>query len=91
MTEATFYNWRKRYARLVPSVCREVSYPQSVRVDKGSEFISRGLDLWAYQKREILDFSRLGDPTENAFIKSFNGKLRAECLNTHSSLALTML
>src|SRR5690606_40364801 len=31
-------------------VCRDVGYPQSIRVDQGSEFISRGLDLWAYQK-----------------------------------------
>ncbi len=29
-------------------VCRQVGYPQSIRVDQGSEFISRNLDLWAY-------------------------------------------
>ncbi len=69
-------------------VCREVGYPQSIRVDHGSEFISRDLDLWAYQKGVILDFSRPGKPTDNAFIESFNGKLRAECLNTHWFLSL---
>lgn len=31
----------------------------------------------------MLDFSRPGKPTDNAFIESFNGKLRAECLNAH--------
>jgi putative transposase len=41
------------------------------------------LDLWAYQKGVILDFSRPGKPTDNAFIESFNGKFRAECLNAH--------
>ena len=49
----------------------------------GSEFISRDLDLWAYQKGVALDFSRPGKPTDNAFIESFNGKFRQECLNTH--------
>lgn len=69
-------------------VCREHGYPQSIRVDQGSEFISRDLDLWAYQKDVVLDFSRPGKPTDNSFIESFNGKFRAECLNTHWFLTL---
>jgi putative transposase len=39
-------------------VCRTTGYPKAIRVDQGSEFISRDLDLWAYQKGVILDFSR---------------------------------
>jgi putative transposase len=70
------------------TVCKGVGYPQSIRVDQGSEFISRDLDLWAYQKGVILDFSRPGKPTDNAFIESFNGKFRAECLNTHWFMSL---
>lgn len=69
-------------------VCREEGYPAAIRVDQGSEFISRELDLWAYTKGVTLDFSRPGKPTDNAFIKSFNGKLRAECLNAHWFLSL---
>ena len=69
-------------------VCRVVGYPRSIRVDQGSEFISRDLDLWAYQRGVILDFSRPGKPTDNSFIESFNGKLRAECLNTHWFMSL---
>lgn len=69
-------------------VCRTVGYPQSIRVDNGSEFISRDLDLWAYQKGVVLDFSRPGKPTDNSFIESFNGKFRAECLNTHWFMSL---
>lgn len=61
---------------------------KSIRVDQGSEFISRDLDLWAYQRGVILDFSRPGKPTDNRFIESFNGKLRAECLNTHWFMSL---
>jgi transposase InsO family protein len=45
-------------------------------------------DLWAYQRGVILDFSRPGKPTDNSFIESFNGKLRAECLNTHWFMSL---
>lgn len=69
-------------------VCRDMGYPQAIRVDQGSEFISRDLDLWAYQKDVVLDFSRPGKPTDNAFIESFNGKLRAECLNAHWFMSL---
>lgn len=36
----------------------------------------------------MLDFSRPGKPTDNSYIESFNGKLRAECLNTHWFLTL---
>lgn len=64
-------------------VCREVGYPKMIRVDNGSEFISRDLDLWAYQRDVVLDFSRPDKPTDNAYIESFNGKFRAECLNQH--------
>jgi len=35
-----------------------------------------------------LDFSRLGKPTDDAFIESFNGRLRDECMNQHWSLSL---
>lgn len=47
-------------------VCGEVGYPASIRVDQGSEFVSRELDLWAYTRGVVLDFSRPGKPTDNA-------------------------
>ena len=62
--------------------------PAVIRVDQGSEFVSRDLDLWAYQRGVTLDFSRPGKPTDNAFIESFNGKFRAECLNAHWFMSL---
>jgi transposase InsO family protein len=69
-------------------VCRRVGYPKAIRVDQGSEFISRDLDIWAYHKGVILDFSRPGKPTDNAFIESFNGKFRTECLNVRWFMSL---
>jgi putative transposase len=69
-------------------VGRQVGFPKAIRVDQGTEFVSRDLDLWAYQRDVTLDFSRPGKPTDNAFIESFNGKFRAECLNAHWFLSL---
>ena len=69
-------------------VCASVGYPKSIRVDQGSEFVSRDMDLWAYARGVTLDFSRPGKPTDNAFIEAFNGRLRAECLNAHWFLTL---
>lgn len=73
---------------VLEGVCKEVGFPATIRVDQGSEFVSRDLDLWAYQRNVTLDFSRPGRPTDNAFIESFNGKLRAECLNAHWFMSL---
>jgi putative transposase len=69
-------------------VCTRVGYPKTIRVDQGTEFVSRDLDLWAYTKGVTLDFSRPRKPTDNAFIEAFNGRFRAECLNAHWFLTL---
>lgn len=57
--------------------------PRRIRVDNGPEFISRDLDIWAYARGVVLDFSRPGKPTDNAYIESFNSRFRQECLNQH--------
>lgn len=62
--------------------------PRSIRVDNGPEFISKALDKWAYERKVELDFSRPGKPTDNAFIESFNGSFRDECLNANWFLSL---
>jgi len=69
-------------------VCSQLGYPSTIRVDQGTEFVSRDLDLWAYANGVTLDFSRPGKPTDNAFIEAFNGRLRAECLNAHWFMSL---
>ena len=57
--------------------------PKRIYCDNGYEFVSAQMDLWAYANAVKLDFSRRGKPTDNAFIESFNGRFREECLNTH--------
>lgn len=55
--------------------------PRSITVDHGTEFQSRALEDWAYRRGVQWDFIRPGKPVDNAFIESFNGRLRDECLN----------
>ncbi len=57
--------------------------PQSITVDHGPEFEGQVLDMWAYSATVQLSFIRPGKPNENAYIESFNGKFRDECLNEH--------
>ncbi len=63
--------------------------PKFLHCDNGSEFSSRAMDLWAYQNGVRMAFSRPGKPTDNAFVESFNGTFRAECLNAHWFTSLT--
>lgn len=49
--------------------CRKVGYPKTIRVDNGSEFVSREMDLWAYQRGVTLDFSRPGKPTDTDVVE----------------------
>lgn len=69
-------------------VTKVYGLPKIIRVDNGPEFVSKDLDLWAYLNKVTLDFSRPGKPTDNAFVESFNGSFRAECLNASWFLSL---
>jgi len=51
-------------------ICSQTSYPKTIRVDQGTEFVSRDLDLWAFATGVTLDFSRPGKPTDNAIMRS---------------------
>ena len=57
--------------------------PKAIRTDQGPEFTSRAVDRWAYGKGVDLKLIAAGKPTQNAYIESFNGKFRDECLNDH--------
>lgn len=62
--------------------------PERIQCDNGSEFVSKVMDRWAYENGVTIYFSRLGKPTDNAMIESFNGTLRDECLNVNWFLSL---
>jgi putative transposase len=61
----------------------ERGIPKVLFGDNGSEFTSHAMDLCAYQNGTKIAFSRPVKPTDNAFVESFNGTFRSECLNPH--------
>jgi putative transposase len=62
--------------------------PTEITLDNGPELTSRALDQWAYERGVRLRFIDPGKPVQNAYIESFNGRLRDECLNEHWFLTL---
>ena len=72
-----------RVARVLDRLQAAIGLPQTIVVDNGPEFAGRTLDAWAYARGVTLRFIRPGKPIENAYVESFNGKFRDECLNEH--------
>jgi len=77
-----------RVAELLDEAIARVGRPVSITCDHGTEFTSRALEAWAYDRGVQLDFTRPGKPTDNGHIESFNGRLRDECLNVEQFLSL---
>ena len=75
--------------RALNTIGQKRGAPKFLFCDNGSEFTSQSMDLWAYHNRVQIDFSRPGKPTDNAYVESFNGTLRAECLDVHWFATLT--
>jgi putative transposase len=78
----------KRVARVLDKLAFLRGLPEAITIDNGPEFTSNAFDEWAYRNNVKLDFIRPGKPIENAYIESFNGKLRDECLNDNWFLSL---
>lgn len=68
-------------AEVLTQAIRVRGKPVSITVDNGSEFAGKVMDAWSDLHQVQLTFIRPGKPTENCYIESFNGRLRAECLN----------
>lgn len=68
-------------ADALDAVCRFRGYPTTIRTDQGPEFTGRALDQWAHANGVTLTLTQPGKPTQNAYIESFNGRFRDECLN----------
>ena len=69
--------------RILDRAARFRGYPSAIRTDQGPEFTGRALDQWAYDNQVKLKLIQPGKPTQNAYIESFNGKFRDECLHEH--------
>jgi putative transposase len=78
----------ERVRRVLDNVVRKRGRPERIVVDNGPEFRGRALAAWSEQQRVRLQFIEPGKPTQNAFIESFNGRLREECLNANWFLSL---
>lgn len=74
--------------RVLTTISQDRGLPRTIKSDNGSEFISKAMDKWAYERSVELDFSRPGKPTDNANVESFNGRLRQECLNASWFMSL---
>ena len=71
----------RRVAQALAQVVRERGAPNVMVSDNGPEFISRALEEWEFATGIRHQFIRPGKPVENAYIESFNGRLRDEFLN----------
>lgn len=78
----------KRVTRVLDRLIELRGKPEVLVMDNGPEFQSRELDTWAYERGIRLHFIKPGKPVENAYIESFNGKFRDECLNENWFLSL---
>ena len=70
-------------AEVLNQLVRQHEAPKYLFADNGAEFAGRLVDLRAYQHGVRIDFSRPGKPTDNAYIETFLGSFRDQCLNLH--------
>jgi putative transposase len=70
-----------RVIELLERIGEERGFPETIVVDNGPEFASKALHAWAYRRGVQLHFIDPGKPVQNAFIESFNGTCRDDCLN----------
>jgi len=73
----------ERVCRILDRLFAERSLPEVFVLDNGPEFSGNAVDAWACPHGVTLHFIQPGKPVQNAFIESFNGKFRDECLNEH--------
>jgi putative transposase len=69
--------------RVLDEVCSLRGKPAVIRTDNGPEFIGRSMLTWAHRRGVGLRLIEPGKPNQNAYVESFNGRLRDECLNEH--------
>ena len=74
--------------RMLDQVAKQRGLPKAIRTDNGKEFCGRAMLAWAHARGVRLFLIEPGKPNQNAYIESFNGRLRDECLNEHWFVSL---
>lgn len=69
--------------RVLEQLAASRGLPQVLRTDNGPEFCGRAMLTWAHERGLTLRLIEPGQPTQNAYVESFNGRFRDECLNEH--------
>lgn len=69
--------------RMLEEVCAVRGKPAVIRTDNGKEFTGRAMLTWAHRNSVALRLIEPGKPNQNAYVESFNGRFRDECLNEH--------
>ena len=72
-----------RVRRVLDRIVGERGLPEAIVVDNGPEFRGRALAAWSEERGVRLEFIQPGKPVQNAYVESFNGRLRDECLNAN--------
>ena len=74
--------------RILDQLATTRGLPKVIRTDNGKEFCGRAMLTWAHERGVRLRLIEPGKPNQNAYIESFNGRLRDECLNEHWFVSL---
>ena len=74
--------------RILDRLRQQRGLPKTIRTDNGKELCGRAMLTWAHQNKVALRLIEPGKPNQNAYIESFNGRFRDECLNEHWFLNL---
>jgi len=69
--------------RVLDGICSQRGKPALIRTDNGTEFTGKAMLTWAHRSGIELRLIEPGKPNQNAYVESFNGRLRDECLNEH--------
>jgi putative transposase len=72
-----------RVVRVLERLAAERGAPDEIVLDNGPELAGKAVDQWAYERGVWLRFIEPGKPVQNAFVESFQGRLRDECLDRH--------
>ncbi|MGL5445921.1 MAG: integrase core domain-containing protein [Rhabdaerophilum sp.] len=77
-----------RVARELDAIIARRGRPSAIVSDNGTELTSMTILRWCQQTSVEWHYIAPGKPMQNGFIESFNGRLRAECLNAHWFMTL---